>query len=54
MTTRTPATAEKEKWLRIQSGFSQIFYSGCASGSERKTQNPAGVDAGTPDPVPPL
>ena len=32
--------------------FSQIFDSG--SGSERKTQNPAGVDSGTPDPVPPL
>ena len=31
-------------------GFSQIF----ESGSERKTQNPAGVDSGTPDQVPPL
>jgi len=27
---------------------------GSGSGSERKTQNPAGVDSGTPDPVPPL
>jgi len=32
--------------------FSKIFDS--LSGSERKTQNPAGVDSGTPDPVPPL
>jgi len=36
------------------SGFSQIFDSGSGSGSERKTQNPAGVDSGYPDPVPPL
>ena len=34
--------------------FSQIFYTGAGSGSERNTQNPAGVDTGTPDPVPPL
>jgi len=39
MTTQTPATAEIEKWLRVR--FSQIF----DSGSERKTQNPAGVDS---------
>jgi len=32
------------------SGFSQNF----DSGSEKKTQNPAGVDSGTPDPWPPL
>ena len=32
------------------SSFSQTF----DSGSERKTQNPAGVDSGYPDPVPPL
>ena len=32
------------------SGFSQIF----DSGPETKTQNPAGVASGTPDPVPPL
>jgi len=24
------------------------------TGPERKTQNPAGVDSGTPDPVPPM
>jgi len=48
MTTQTPATAEIEKWLRVW--FFQIF----DSGSERKTQNPAGVDSGIPDPVPPL
>jgi len=34
------------------SGFSQIFDSG--SGSERKTQNPAGVGSGNPDPWPAL
>jgi len=50
MTTPTPATSEIEKWLRILSGFSQIFDSG--SWSDRKTQNPAWVDSGTPDPVP--
>ena len=36
------------------SGFSQIFDSGSWSRSETKTQNPAGVDSGCPDPVPPL
>jgi len=41
MTTQTPATAEIEKWLRVW--FFQIF----DSGSERKTQNPAGVDSGS-------
>ena len=35
-------------------GFSQIFDSGSGSESERRTQNPAGVDYGNPDPVPPL
>ena len=35
-------------------GFSQIFDSGSGSGSERKRQNPAGVDSGNPDPAPPL
>jgi len=30
----------------------QIFDSDSGSGSERKTQNPAGVDSGNPDPVP--
>ena len=33
-----------EKWLRIRSLFLQIF----DSGSERKMQNPAGVDSGIP------
>jgi len=43
------------KW-KIDSGsvFLQIFDSGSGSGFERKTQNPAGVDSGDPDPVPPL
>jgi len=36
------------------SGFPKIIDSGSGSGSERKTQNPAGVDSGNPDPVPPL
>jgi len=34
--------------------FSQIFDSRNGSGFERKTQNPAGVDSSTSDPVPPL
>jgi len=34
------------------SGFSQNFDSGL--GTQRKTQNPTGVDTGTPVPVPPL
>jgi len=34
------------------SGFSKIFDYG--SRSERKMQNPAGVDSGSPDPVPHL
>jgi len=34
------------------SGFSQTFDSG--SWSEQKPQNPAGVDSGSPDPVPNL
>jgi len=34
------------------SGLSQIFDSGPGSGSERKTQNPAGVDSGTLIPWP--
>jgi len=37
---------------RSGSGFSQNFDSG--SGSERKTQNPAGFGSGNPDPVPNL
>jgi len=47
MTEQTP-TAEMEKWLRIRVRFFPNF----DSGSERKTQNPAGVDFGTPGPVP--
>ena len=41
------------KWKsdsRSGSGFSQVF----DYGSERKTQNPAGVDSSNPGPVPPL
>jgi len=34
--------------------FLLIIDSGSGSGSERKTPNPAGVDSGYPDPVPPL
>jgi len=45
MATQTPATAEIEKWLRIR--FSQIIESVTVSGSERNTQNPAGVDSGS-------
>ena len=33
-----------------RTGFPQIFYSGARS--DRKTQNPAGVDSGTSDPCP--
>ena len=44
--------------LKSESGsgseFSQIFDSGSGSGCERKTQNLAGVDSGTPDPWPTL
>ena len=54
MTAQTPASAEMEKWLRYGSGFSQIFDSVSGSGSVRKMQNPAGIDSGKPDPVPPL
>jgi len=36
----------------FESGFSQNFDSG--ADSERKTQDPAGDDSGTPDPWPPL
>ena len=50
MTTQTPATAELKSDSRSGSGFSRIF----DSGSERKTQSPAGVESRTLDPVPPL
>jgi len=46
-----PATAEMEKWHRVQVVFFTIFDSGSGSRSEKKTQNPAGVDSGKPDPV---
>ena len=36
------------------SGFLQIFDLGSGAGSERKTQDPAGIDSGTPDPQPPF
>jgi len=44
MTTQTPATAEIEKWSGSVSVFSQSF--DYVSGSERKTQNTAGVNSG--------
>jgi len=42
--------------LKSDSGsvFLQIFDSGYGSRSKRKTQNPAGVDSGPPNPVPPM
>jgi len=46
MTTQTPATAEIEEWLRIR--FFTNFWLWTGPGSEKKTQNPAGVDCGTP------
>ena len=36
------------------SGSRSVFSLDSGSGSERQTQNPAGVDYGTPDPWPPL
>jgi len=48
------ATAEIEKWLRIRVRFFPNFWLRVLSGSDTKTQNPAGVDSCTPDPVPPL
>jgi len=39
-TTQTPATTENVKWLRIR--------------VRKQTQNPDGVDSGTPDPWPSL
>ena len=52
MTTQTPATSEIEKWLRVR--FFPNFWLRAGSGSEEKTQNPAGVDSCNPDLVPPL
>jgi len=54
MTAQTPAPAEIKSDTGSGSVFSQIFDSGPGSGSERKTQNPAGVDSANPDPVPSL
>jgi len=50
MTAQTPATAEMEEWLRVR--FFTNFWLWIRF--ERKTQNRAGLDSGTPDPVPPL
>jgi len=44
MTTLTPATSVIEKLFRIRVRFSQIF--DAETGSERKTQNPAGIESG--------
>jgi len=49
VTTQTPAFAEMEKWHRIRVRFFTNFW----LRAEKKTQNPAGVDSGTSDPVPP-
>jgi len=46
MTTQAPASVEIEKLLRVRTGLSKNF----DYGSERKTQNPAGVDSGILDP----
>ena len=54
MATQTPATPE----IKSDSGrgpvFPKILTFVYGSGSERKTQNPAGVDSGNPDSVSPL
>jgi len=47
---KTRQAAENEKWLRIRIPFFTNFGFGSSTGSERKTQDPAGVDSGTPDP----
>jgi len=54
MTTQIPATAEIEKWHRIRARFFPNILLLVWIRSERKTHNPAGVDSGTPDSVPPL
>ena len=54
MTTKTPVTAETEKWLLIRLRFFTKFWLRVRIRVRKKTQNPAGVDSGTPDPVPPL
>jgi len=50
MKTRQAPAAENEKWLRIRVQFFTNFGFGSCTGSERKTQDPAGVDSGTPYP----
>jgi len=58
MTTHTPATAELKNDSDSKTDFAQIFDFGSWSGSERITQNPAGVDSGSKimvgDALPPL
>jgi len=46
MTAQTRATAEMEKWLWIRVRFFTNFWLRYGSRSERKTQNPSGVDSG--------
>jgi len=50
MTTQTPATAEIEKWLWIRVRLFPNFWLRVW----KKTQNPARVNSGIPDPIPPL
>jgi len=45
MKTKQIPVAENEKWLRIRVQFSQICDFGSRAVSERKMQNPAGVDS---------
>ena len=54
MTTYTPTTLKWKSHSGTGSCFWKIFDSESGSGSERKTQNPAGVDSSTRDPVPSL
>jgi len=49
-TRQTPAAAENEKLLLIRVQFFTNFWLRV----RKKTQNPVGVDSGTPDPRPPL
>jgi len=48
MTAQTPATAEME----LTPG--PVFHIFLTPGPKEKLQDPAGVDSGNPDPVPPL
>ena len=54
MTAQTPATAKMEKWLRMRVRFFTNFWLRDRIQVRIKKQNPAGVDSGNPDPVPPL